>query len=413
MKNYSVDSINRFPIYYWDKEIIIDDKTREQLSQVASLPFIFKHLAIMPDAHYGQGASIGSVIATKGVIMPYAVGVDIGCGVLAYQTNLKLENIYGRLEDLKESIEMLVPIGRTNNGYDGDKGSFPKNKIPDRVENLWNNHLKKEYEDILFYHPEAKAHNTSNHLGTLGTGNHFIELNVDKNESVWILIHSGSRGAGNKFGMYFSEKAEQETKRDLKKYSINNKYLSYLAKDSKIFKHYIKAVNWSVLFAKISRESMLVDISNALEKVTNYPCNLKIEGDNPITTIHNYVTMENHFSTNVYITRKGAIEAKDGQYCVIPGTMGTSSYIVKGKGNRISFNSAAHGAGRTMSRKQAKKEITLNVHEKAMHGIVSRKDKSILDESPSAYKDINAVMSSQDDLVSIVHELKPILNIKG
>jgi tRNA-splicing ligase RtcB (3'-phosphate/5'-hydroxy nucleic acid ligase) len=406
MSNYLFEKTGNVPIKHWTKGVGIDEKAMEQLKNIAQLPFIHKHVAAMPDTHWGLGATIGSVIATKGAVVPAAVGVDIGCGMNFALTTLKASDLPDNLHAIRTEIEKAVPHGRTDNGGSNDKGAW---------KNLPANHAKKwklledEYNEIIEKHPKAKAFNTFNHIGTLGGGNHFIEVCIDENDGVSVLLHSGSRGAGNKIGQYFIEQAKLE----MEKYFIGDylpdKDLSYLVEHTEIFDDYVKAVDWAQRFAKANREAMMDATLLALRKhlppfqVTDIAVNCH----------HNYIEKEHHFGSNVWVTRKGAVRARTGDLGIIPGSMGTGSFIVRGLGNKDSFCSCSHGAGRVMSRGEAKKLISLDDHKKAMKGIEARLDKDVLDESPAAYKDIGAVMEAQDDLVEILYRLRQVINIKG
>ena len=407
MSNYIYEKTNNVPIKHWTKGVGIEDQAMEQLRNLASLPFIHENgIAAMPDVHLGIGATIGSVIASKKAVVPAAVGVDIGCGMNAVMTSLKASDLPDNLYAIRAEIERAVPHGRSDNGRVNDKGSW--DNLPKGHELRWSK-LVTEYEEIIAKHPKAKAFNTLNHMGTLGGGNHFIEVCLDEHDNVWVMLHSGSRGVGNKIGQYFIEKAKLE----MEKYFIGDylpdKDLSYFVENTEIFDDYIKAVGWAQKFAKENREAMMDATLLALRKhlpafdVTDIAVNCH----------HNYIEKENHFNENLWVTRKGAVRARKGDLGIIPGSMGTGSFIVRGLGNEESYCSCSHGAGRVMSRGQAKKLITLDDHRKAMKGIEARLDKDVLDESPAAYKDIGAVMDAQNDLVEILYRLKQVINIKG
>lgn len=390
----------------WTKGVYFDENARQQVSNIARMPFVFRHPAIMPDVHVGIGATVGSVVATKDAIMPASVGVDIGCGMMAMKTSLRADQLPDNLAHLRSQIERTVPHGRTGNGKAGaDKGAH-KN-VPNSVISRWKG-LEDRYEKLVERHPKAKSHNSIAHLGTLGSGNHFIEVCLDESDNVWIMLHSGSRGLGNRIGQYFIEKAKEEMQR----YHIGlvDKDLAYLVKDTEIFDDYVYALDLAQDFALENRKSMMERILNVMREVIPTPFSLEKEA---VNCHHNYVAMENHFGTNVLVTRKGAVRAREGDLGIIPGSMGARSYIVRGLGNKDSFCSCSHGAGRVMSRSQAKKEITLDEHVKAMSGIEARTDKDVIDESPRAYKNIDAVMAAQSDLVSIVHTIRQVLNVKG
>jgi len=394
------------PIKIWCRGVDIEDKAVQQLVNVAKLPFVFKHVAAMPDTHWGMGATVGSVVATKGAIVPAAVGVDIGCGMCAWRLTLTASDLPDNLHAIRSSIEAAVPHGRTDNGGNNDRGAW--GEAPTTSKASWKL-LHNRYADILEKHPGVASRSTDRHLGTLGTGNHFIELCLDEEDRVWVMLHSGSRGVGNKIGTYFIDKAKEE----MRKYHIDkflpDQDLSYLVEHTELFDDYVEAVAWAQDFAMKNRLLMMEAVLGALRK--HLPAfGISAEA---INCHHNYISQENHFGSNVWVTRKGAVRARDSELGIIPGSMGTGSFIVRGKGNPDSFCSCSHGAGRRMSRGQAKKEITLEQHALAMQGIEARLDADVLDESPAAYKDIGAVMRAQEDLVEIVHRLRQVLNVKG
>jgi len=405
-QGYSYHETDGKPLKLWDSHGEFEKGAMEQLKNVAKLPFIHKHVAGMPDVHWGMGATIGSVIATKGAIVPAAVGVDIGCGMMAYQTTLKAKDLPDNLKAIRSEIEAAVPHGRTDNGRTADKGSW--DDISRSVEDRWKN-LNDRYLKIIEKHPKAKAFNTIEHLGTLGTGNHFIEVCLDENDSVWVMLHSGSRGVGNKIGMYFINKAKEEMKRwHIDKY-LPDQDLAYLVENTELFDDYMEAVEWAQDYASENRKEMMVAVLKALRK--HLP-DFSIT-DMAVNCHHNYVTKENHFKENIWVTRKGAVRARKGDLGIIPGSMGTGSFIVRGLGNEQSFCSCSHGAGRVMSRNKAKKLISLEDHKKAVEGVECRLDADVIDESPAAYKDIGAVMKAQEDLVEVVYRLKQVINVKG
>ncbi len=400
-----VDTASRLPIKMWTKGVPVEDMAREQLHNVASMPFIHKHVAVMPDVHWGMGATVGSVIATKGAIIPAAVGVDIGCGMMAVQTELKADQLPDALTAVRSHIESAVPHGRTDRGGKNDRGAWGET-MPGGAESRWRG-LVHQYDRMVEKHPKAKAFNTHRHMGTLGTGNHFIEVCLDEDDSVWVMLHSGSRGVGNRIGMYFIERAKKE----MEKWFIHlpDKDLAYLVDGSELFDDYVDAVHWAQDFALENRKEMMGAVLNAMRRtlpdfaITNMVVNCH----------HNYVARENHFGANVWLTRKGAVRARDGDLGIIPGSMGVQSYIVRGKGNADSFNSCSHGAGRAMSRTEARKRFTVEDHIKATEGVECKKDQSVIDETPGAYKNLDAVMEAQKDLIDIVHTLKQVVCVKG
>ena len=372
----------------------------KQLENMSQLPFIHSHIAVMPDVHVGKGATVGSVIPTKSAIIPAAVGVDIGCGMNAVRLSLKAKDLPDNLRRVRLAIEEAVPVG------------FNKHKHI-KAKNSTLNALDGGLERILQTHSgiakmvNRRAHTWSKQLGTLGGGNHFIELCLDENDDVWIMLHSGSRGTGNVIGRYFIELA----KKDMRKHSINlpDKDLAYFNEGTDYFTDYIHAVEWAQDYAMSNRREMMRLVVDA---ITPLLPNFKVTKE-AINCHHNYISQEQHFGENVYITRKGAISAMEGQLGIIPGSMGTKSFIVSGKGNASSFNSCAHGAGRVMSRSKAKRTFTKEDVNSQTQGVECRKDEGIIDELPGAYKDIDSVMQNQTDLVDIVHTLKQVVCVKG
>jgi len=402
----SPDGVNR--IKMWTKGVPVEDSAKKQLLNVATMPFIHGWLAVMPDVHWGMGATVGSVIPTVGAVIPAAVGVDIGCGMLAAMTSLTANDLPDNLLGIRTAIEAAVPHGRSDNGKSNDVGSWRNNKIPSNQANAWAD-LSIGYDSILAKHPQASAKNTFNQLGTLGTGNHFIELCLDEVNHVWIMLHSGSRGVGNRIGSYFIEVAKKDMGNLIS--NLPDADLAYLSEGTTHFDDYIQAVSWAQDFAKTNRELMLEQVVSAIRKETK---NRKFGiVDEIVSCHHNYVSREFHYGKNVIVTRKGAVYAGHEAYGIIPGSMGAKSFIVKGKANPESFNSCSHGAGRKMSRNEAKKTFTLKMHRDATEGVECRKDKDVIDETPMAYKDIDAVMTAQSDLVDIVHTLKQVVVVKG
>lgn len=391
----------------WDSHGEFAPNAMKQLENVANLPFIHKHIAGMPDVHLGKGATIGSVIATKGVIIPAAVGVDIGCGMMAVKTSLTANDLPDNLNAIRSAIEAAVPHGRTDNGGRNDKGGHQE--LPKMVTNIWLNDFENEYNALIMLHPKMRSKNTVGQLGTLGTGNHFIEVCLDEEDFVWVMLHSGSRGLGNRIGMYFIEKAKEEMRRYHIDKFLPDQDLSYVVEHTAIFNDYVKAVDFAQRFAQANRHIMLTHIL----KILGDKIGLFRTLETSIDCHHNYINKENHFNENVWVTRKGAVRARKGDLGIIPGSMGTGSFIVKGLGNKESFCSCSHGAGRVMSRTQAKKEISMEQHAKAMEGIEARLDADVIDESPAAYKDIGKVMEAQSDLVEIVARLRQVINVKG
>lgn len=392
------------PVKIWTDEI--DDNAIAQLENMSKLPFIHKHIAAMPDVHWGMGATIGSVIPSKGAIVPAAVGVDLGCGMMAIKTSLTANDLPNNLHAIRCDIEAAIPHGRSDNGGANDIGGWKY--LPENVKQRWRP-LADRYDAIIKKHPKAKGYNNVNHLGTLGTGNHFIEICLDENESVWVMLHSGSRGAGNKIGSYFIEKAKEE----MEKYFIGDylpdKDLSYLVEHTEIFDDYCEAVLWAQDFAEENRKEMMSLVLGVLHKhFGHFSCT-----EEAVNCHHNYISKENHFGSNVWVTRKGAIRAREGDMGIIPGSMGAKSFIVKGKGNKASFCSCSHGAGRKLGRKEAQRMFTAQDLADQTKGIECPKDEARVDEIPAAYKSIDKVMENQSDLVDIVHTLRQVINVKG
>lgn len=390
----------------WTRGVLLDDRAKQQLVNVAKLPFVFGWVAAMPDVHWGIGATIGSVIPTKGAIIPAAVGVDIGCGMMAVQTSLNARDLPDNLHKLRTEIERTVPHGRTNNGGPGDRGAWAN--IPGPNEDVWGT-LKPRYDALLEQHPKLNRGNHSNHLGTLGTGNHFVEVCLDETETVWFMLHSGSRGAGNRIGSYFIELAKQ----DMRKLFVNlpDEDLAYFPEGTEHFNDYFQAVGWAQDYARANRDLLMLQVVDAVRNSGEVPpFNAEVQA---INCHHNYVTGETHYGEDVLVTRKGAVRAREGDLGIIPGSMGARSYIVRGKGNPESFHSCSHGAGRAMSRNEAKKRFTVDDHIRMTEGVECRTDKDVIDETPAAYKPIEAVMAAQADLVDIVHTLRQVVCVKG
>ncbi len=397
------------PVKSWTKGVPFDDNAKRQLKNTARMPFIHQWVAVMPDVHVGKGATIGSVIPTLGAVIPAAVGVDIGCGMMAVKTSLRADQLPDNLASIRSAIEQAVPHGMSKRKYgkrgNRDKGSW--HDLPTDVTQAWVP-LHDQFEVLKQKHPVLKNTNNVNHLGTLGTGNHFIELCLDELNDVWIMLHSGSRGVGNRIGTYFIELA----KKDMEKWMINlpDRDLAYLPEGTDHFDHYVEAVEWAQHFARINREVMMQRVISALASEMDVSFSADVEA---VNCHHNYISREHHYGQNVLITRKGAVRARKDEMGIIPGSMGARSFIVRGLGNEESFCSCSHGAGRVMSRTEAKKRVSLDEHVKALEGVECRKDQGVIDETPSAYKPIEAVMQAQKDLVEIVYTLKQVVCVKG
>lgn len=405
--NFEVIEGGRLPIKAWTRGVQVEEAARQQLLNLANMPFIHKHIAAMPDVHWGMGATVGSVIATKGAIIPAAVGVDIGCGMAAQRTTLTASDLPDNLHALRSAIEARIPHGRTNNGAPGDRGAW--GDVPEGNYVRLGSHLEA-LKAITAKHPKLERASTRapTHAGTLGTGNHFVEICLDEEQRVWVMLHSGSRGIGNAIGSYFIEAA----KKDMERWFINlpDKDLAYIPQGSELFHDYFQAVDWAQGFARMNRDLMmdaaLIALAEAVPKAFTCDCAA-------VNCHHNYVSWERHFGDNVMVTRKGAVDAHEGVMGIIPGSMGAKSFIVRGKGNREAFCSCSHGAGRAMSRTEARRRFTLADHAAATAGVECRKDAEVLDETPAAYKSIDAVMAAQDELVEIAHTLKQVVCVKG
>ncbi len=394
------------PIKAWTRGVLFDDNAKEQLANIASLPFIHKWVAAMPDVHVGKGATVGSVIATHKAVIPAAVGVDIGCGMMAVRTSLSASDLPDNLAGIRSAIEAAVPHGRSNNGGPGDRGAWGHS--PDMHLAKWAE-LGERYEVIQDKHPKIRRGNDLSHLGTLGTGNHFIEVCLDEHESVWFMLHSGSRGVGNRIGRYFIERAKE----DMRRFFINlpDADLAYLPQGSDHFRDYTEAVTWAQDYARENRELMMHSVVDAVRSTGQVPeFEARLEA---VNCHHNYVSWEHHYGENVLVTRKGAVRARKGDMGIIPGSMGARSYIVKGKGNPESFDSCSHGAGRAMTRTEARRRFTLEDHAKATAHVECRKDEDVIDETPAAYKSIDSVMEAQRDLVDVAYTLKQVVCVKG
>jgi tRNA-splicing ligase RtcB (3'-phosphate/5'-hydroxy nucleic acid ligase) len=393
------------PIKMWTRGVPVEDGARAQLARAAQMPFVFKHVAAMPDVHVGIGATVGSVIPTKGAVIPAAVGVDIGCGMMAARTSLVASDLPDNLEGVRSAIEQAVPHGRSVGRGKRDQGSW--GDPPAAIVEAWAT-LAQRFERITEKYPRLKNTNHLVHLGTLGTGNHFIELCLDQDQRVWVMLHSGSRGVGNAIGTFFIELAKQ----DMRKWHINlpDQDLAYFPEGTDHFDDYVEAVGWAQDFAALNRRMMMTNVIRALRGQIAKPFDAEMEA---VNCHHNYVQRENHFGENVLVTRKGAVRAAKGVLGIIPGSMGAKSFIVRGLGNAESFDSCSHGAGRIMSRTAAKKLVSLDEHIRDTAGVECRKDEGVIDETPKAYKPIEAVMAAQADLVEIVHTLKQVVCVKG
>jgi tRNA-splicing ligase RtcB len=383
----------------WTRGVPVESAVLSQFENLAALPFVYKHIAIMPDVHLGKGATVGSVVATSGAVVPAAVGVDIGCGMMAVRTNLTACDMPDNLSGIRSSIEAAVPHGRTNNGGPGDRGAWET--PPDASVGAFDK-LSSALAAIGRDHPKLgkSIARAPAHMGTLGTGNHFVEVCLDQEDRVWVMLHSGSRGIGNAIGTYFIERAKEQMRRWF--INLPDADLAYLPEATEDYRQYMRAVGWAQTYARANRETMMRATLAAVAKELGRA----IDSDTyAVNCHHNYVATENHFGADVLVTRKGAVRAGKDEYGIIPGSMGAKSFIVRGKGNPDSFQSCSHGAGRKMSRNEARKRFTVADHVAATVGVECRKDAEVIDETPGAYKDIDAVMAAQTDLIDIVFTL--------
>ncbi len=386
------------PVRIWTDDI--DEGSKAQLANIASLPFIHHHVAAMPDVHLGIGATIGSVIATHQAIIPAAVGVDIGCGMVAARLSLTANDIdEKRLKRVFDQISRDVPVGRDQHA-DG-------RVLVDAVRPF-----EPGLKALTERHPQllkafGKFSKWANQMGTLGGGNHFIEVCLDEHERVWVMLHSGSRGIGNAIATYFIELARKDMARHM--IHLPDRDLAYFAEGSEHFADYVEAVHWAQEYAMANRQAMLDLVLVGLAR--HLP--LFTVTTEAVNCHHNYVAREHHYGADVWVTRKGAIRAGEGELGIVPGSMGARSYIVRGKANAESFCSSAHGAGRRMSRTAATKRFTEADLARQTEGVICRKDKGVVDEIPSAYKDIDEVMANQRDLTEILHTLKQVVCVKG
>ena len=390
------------PIKGWVRGVPLEDQAHAQLRNIASIPFVGPWVAVMPDVHLGKGATVGSVIPTRGAIIPAAVGVDIGCGMAAVRTTLRASDLPDDLGALRNSIERSVPVG---NGRGGEHW-----KLPDSIETrVAPSGLVERLDAIKQKHRKIRTDKLDRQIGTLGGGNHFIELCLDESGAVWVMLHSGSRGTGNLIGTYFIERAREELGRRVLGFHLPDKDLAFFMEGEPLFDDYVEAVSWAQDYARENREAMMARV---LHEMRHRLPKFQLE-KMAVNCHHNYVQKETHGDVDLLVTRKGAVSARAGELGIIPGSMGAKSFIVRGLGNADSFHSCSHGAGRVMSRTAARQRITLSQHREATAHVECRKDAGVIDESPAAYKDIDAVMAAQSDLVEIVHTLRQVLCVKG
>ena len=373
---------------------VLEEAALNQAKATATMPFIYPHVALMPDAHYGLGSSVGTVFGTKGAIIPAAVGVDIGCGMIGVRTQFTASDLEGRdLTRLRDALERAIPLS---------PGNYNKGALEDSaLVKIGELEALAEKNDVdLSHSPKWKQQ-----LGSLGGGNHFIELCLDEEDRVWMFLHSGSRGVGNKIAQKHIRIARDACAGE----DLPDRDLAYLTEGTREFNDYLRELEWAQRFAFLNREEMMDRFAEQLGRFVGTPVR-EIER---INCHHNYTVEEEHYGETVWLTRKGAVLADEGTMALIPGSMGTASYVVEGKGNREALRSAPHGAGRRMSRTQAKKTFTAKDLDNRMSGIVYRPGKEWIDEIPDAYKDIDQVMADATDLVSIRHKLRQIVNVKG
>ncbi len=385
------------PIKAWVDGVEFEESAQAQLRNVAALPIVFDHVAVMPDVHAGIGATVGSVIATKGAIIPAAVGVDIGCGMVAIQTSLRASDLPDDLATIRHDLERTIPVGFSQH-----------QRVPASIETAWES-LEDGHRWICEKYPKIDNGKAVAQLGTLGGGNHYVEIVIDEEQHVWLMLHSGSRGIGNKIGTFFIAAAREALAR--RGYDLPEKDLAWLEQGTEVFDDYVRAVGWAQDYARTNRATMVDRALGTLRRRTDLPTFTLL--GTAVNCHHNYVAKEQHFGEDVFVTRKGAVSARAGELGLIPGSMGARSFVVRGKGNAESFQSCSHGAGRRMGRNEAKQRFTVADLEQQTAGVECRKDAAIVDEIPSAYKDVDAVMAAQHELVEIVHTLKQVICIKG
>eukprot|EP01113_Clastostelium_recurvatum_P038569 TRINITY_DN5786_c0_g1_i5.p1 TRINITY_DN5786_c0_g1~~TRINITY_DN5786_c0_g1_i5.p1 ORF type:complete len:412 (-),score=58.84 TRINITY_DN5786_c0_g1_i5:236-1471(-) len=394
------------PIKAWTRFVPqIETAALDQLHNLSTMPFVHSHVAVMPDVHHGKGSTIGTVFPTTNAIIPAAVGVDIGCGMCAVRTSVTANDLPQSLKKLRTAIESKVPVGMAG---------FTTSSVPKANVAAWDATLKTDFERLCSMHPSLEKTNNMLHLGTLGTGNHFIEMCLDNTlaQNVWIMLHSGSRGVGNKIGTHFIDIAKKDMRKTHMLQALPDADLAYLQEGTQHFEDYVFAVGWAQRFAFLNRQLMMSQVVGAIRETGDLPRDFTTDSF-AVNCHHNYVQKEHHFGQDVYLTRKGAVRAGLGDLGIIPGSMGEKSYIVRGLGNKDSFESCSHGAGRLMSRTAAKKQFTLADHIERTKGVECRKDEAVIDETPGCYKDIDAVMKSQEDLVEVLYTLKQVLCVKG
>lgn len=391
----------------WTAGVPVEPDAYRQIANIASLPILGGHIAIMPDVHIGKGATVGSVIPTRGAIIPSAVGVDIGCGMMAVRTTLGASDLPDSLKAIRNRIERDVPVGF--DAHD-DPVSVGGEGLPGVAISRRMKALRARYEKLRIMQRIGKFDHTRvwRQVGTLGGGNHFIELCLDEDQRVWVMLHSGSRNVGNNIGQVAISTARRLAERA--SVHLPDRDLAWLSEGSPEFDEYVEGLLWAQDYAALNRDTMMHLVLRALAGF--FPGSVAVEAS-AVNCHHNYASREEHFGAPVWITRKGAVSARAGELGIIPGSMGTKSYIVRGRGNAASYHSCSHGAGRRMSRTEAKRRYSRDDLVEQTAGVECRKDSGVLDELPDAYKDVDAVMAAQSDLVEVVHTLKQVLCVKG
>lgn len=397
-----VFSDTRVPVKIWSTEV--DEQAARQLKYTGNLPFVFKWVAVMPDVHAGKGSTIGSVIATRGAIVPACVGVDLGCGMQAVRTTLSPAQLHDRLPALRTRIERSVPTGAGSHRDDRKLATLEAADVALLVEGAKAIESRCNLDGVSGKVLRGLS-KFPTQLGTLGSGNHFIEVCISTKNEVWVMLHSGSRGVGNLIAQHHIDVARGLMKKMF--IELPDPDLSYLAAQTREYDEYMNDMMWAQEFARLNRKVMMASVLDEMKSLFDF------DTAAPIDCHHNYVSIENHYGENVLVTRKGAVRARTGDLGIIPGSMGTRSYIVRGLGNAESFHSCSHGAGRRMSRNQARQQFTEADLAEQTAGVECRKDLAVVDEIPGAYKSIDEVMRNQSDLVEAVEELKQVLCVKG
>jgi tRNA-splicing ligase RtcB (3'-phosphate/5'-hydroxy nucleic acid ligase) len=390
----------------WTQGVPVEEAAYRQIRNIASLPILGGHVAIMPDVHLGKGATVGAVIPTRGAIIPAAVGVDIGCGMVAVRTTLRASDLPDSLASIRAQIERDVPVGfHSHKAPSRPREHGAAGSLQRRIDSLARRYDTLRIMDRIGKFDHARVWRQ---LGTLGGGNHFIELCLDENDAVWVMLHSGSRNVGNNIGEVAIAIARRAAEREQQ--HLPDRDLAWLSEGTKEFDEYVAGLTWAQDYAALNRDLMVDLIVRALQRF--FPGEVVVR-ESAVNCHHNYASLEEHFGNTVWVTRKGAVSARSGQLGIIPGSMGTKSFIVRGKGNPAAYDSCSHGAGRRMSRSEARRRFTRADLAEQTAGVECRKDAGVIDELPAAYKDVDAVLSAQRDLVDVVHTLKQVLCVKG